>query len=62
VIEVGLWRKNQKGEMEMEATRVDGDDWGDDEGVGGGVENGNINKRISLPLSMVVGRSLDVTD
>ena len=46
-------------EMEMETTRVDGDDVGDNEGIGGDVEHRNINKRIPLPLSIVVGWFLD---
>jgi len=32
-LRLGLWRKKQKREMEMEATRVDGEDGGDDEGL-----------------------------
>ena len=44
--------------MEMETTRVDGDDVGDNEGIGG-VEHRNINKTSPLPLSMVVRRLLD---
>ena len=48
-----LW-KGKKGEREV--MKADQDD---EDGVGGGVGDGDINKMIPLPLSMVVRRLID---